>query len=385
MGEQRRALIRSHRAPITAVALYDLAGQGRTFVTSAAMIPYQRTPPPLVARLAFATLRWAMGPAMWFLQRFKLEGRVFRMMRERQLRELRDKNPFAGYRPNEHDVFVVTYVKSGTNWMMQVAHQLLFHGGGDYDHIHSVVPWPDTALMVPMANYAIPIEDPRVWMASPEGKRVIKTHFRWEDVPYSPTAKYLIVIRDPKDVFVSSYHFFVKDGPFSFTNLSVSEWLELFLSDQFVMGGSWGVTTAGYWAQRDKPNVMVCSFKEMRRDLEGSVRQVAAFLGVDDSPAVIRRVVELSSFEYMKGIDHKFDTGKFLQIGKPAAMMRQGGEGGSSALLTPEQRRRIDEHFIAELKQLGSDFPYAEFCRVSPGVSTGEPDAAVIARASADR
>ena len=210
-----------------------------------------------------------------------------------------------------------------------------------------------------------------MWKASPEGKRVIKTHFRWEDVPYSPEAKYIIVIRDPKDVFVSSYHFFVKDGPFSFTNLSVASWLEIFLSDRFVMGGSWGVATAAYWAQRDKPNVLICSFKEMRRDLEGSVRRVAAFLGVDASPEIIRRVTELSSFDYMKRIDDKFSTGKFLALREPAAMMRKGSEGGSSELLTPEQARRIDEYFIAELKRLGSDFPYAEFCRLSPGVSTG--------------
>jgi hypothetical protein len=57
-------------------------------------------------------------------------------------------------------------------------------------------------------------------------------------------------------------------------------------------------------------------------------------------------------------------------------MMRKGSEGGSSELITPAQAPRIDEYFIAELKRLGSDFPYAEFCRVSPGVNpppTAEP------------
>ena len=264
------------------------------------MVPYKRTPPPLAMRLFFATMLFAMGPVFWLLQRFKLDGKLFAAMRAQQRQELLTKNPFKGYQPTEHDVFVVTYVKSGTNWMMQLAHQLLFHGKGDYEHIHCVVAWPDTDLMGPMRGYAIPLRDPRVWQASPEGKRVIKTHFRWEDVPYSPAAKYIIVIRDPKDVFVSSYHFFVKKGPLSFTGLSVAGWLEHFLSDQFFMGGSWGSTTAAYWAQRDKPNVLICSFKEMRRDLAGSVQRVASFLGVDASPEIVRRVTELSSFDYMK-------------------------------------------------------------------------------------
>jgi hypothetical protein len=336
-------------------------------VTLAAMAPYKRTPPPLPMRLFFATMLAAMGPAYWLLQRFKLEGKMFAGMRERQRKELRTKNPFKGYEPTEHDVFVVTYVKSGTNWMMQLAHQLLFHGRGEFEHIHCVVAWPDTALMGPMANYAIPIGDPRVWRASPEGKRVIKTHFRGEDVPYSPKAKYIIVIRDPKDVFVSSYHFFVKDGPFRSTRMSPAALLELFLSDQFFMGGSWAVATAAYWAQRDKPNVLVCAFKEMRRDLAGSVQRVADFLGVSASPEILAKVTELSSFGYMKTIDDKFSTGKCLAFGGPASTIRKGAEGSSSELLTPAQACRIDEYFMAELRRLGSDFPYEEFCRISPG------------------
>jgi hypothetical protein len=143
--------------------------------------------------------------------------------------------------------------------------------------------------------------------------------------------------------------------------------LELFLSDQFFMGGSWAVATAAYWAQRDKPNVLVCSFKEMRRDLAGSVQRVADFLEVSASPEILAKVTELSSFGYMKTIDDKFSTGKFLAFGGPASMIRKGAEGSSSELLTPAQACRVDEYFMAELRRLGSDFPYEEFCRVSPG------------------
>ena len=41
----------------------------------------------------------------------------------------------------------MTYAKSGTNWMMQIAHQLIYHGNGEYDHLHEIVPWPDTTIM----------------------------------------------------------------------------------------------------------------------------------------------------------------------------------------------------------------------------------------------
>ena len=37
-----------------------------------------------------------------------------------------------------------------------------------------------------------------------------------------------------------------------------------------------------------------------------------------------------------------------------------------TGLLTPAQQRRIDQYFTAELTRLGSDFPYPEFCDLSP-------------------
>jgi hypothetical protein len=42
-------------------------------------------------------------------------------------------------------------------------------------------------------------------------------------------------------------------------------------------------------------------------------------------------------------------------------MMRKGTQGGSSELLSREQQQEMDRYFMAELKRLGSDFPYEEF------------------------
>ena len=62
-------------------------------------------------------------------------------------------------------------------------------------------------------------------------------------------------------------------------------------------------------------------------------------------------------------------------------MMRKGSEGGSSELITPAQAQRIDNYFMSELKKLGSDFPYEEFCRLAPGVAGSAPAQPVMASA----
>ena len=326
---------------------------------SSPVTTFERKPPPLPLRYAMGA--WMYGVALPAVRVLEMLGRTERAMASisaKNQRRLAKKNPFGKYKPTEHDVVVATYAKSGTNWMMQIAHQLAFHGQGEYDHIHCVVPWPDSPRQ--MGKYAIPVEVPSVWMASPEHKRIIKTHLNWELIPYSPEARYIAVIRDPKDVFVSNY-FFIKGfaGP---VMPSLESWYRVYLSGSSPLGGSWAVNAAGYWAQRHRPNVLVVSFKSMKRDLPGTVRKVADFMNVRVSEEIIGEVCAKSSFDYMKRIDEKFRPGRMIPWGPESSMIRKGTQGGSSELLSPEQQRQIDLRFMAELKQLGSDFPYEEFC-----------------------
>ena len=307
-----------------------------------------------------------MGPFIRFQERRGNAVKFLARIAKAQEKRARKKNPFLHYTPGPQDVFVMTFAKSGTNWMMQIAHQLIYHGKGEYDHLHEVVPWPDTTIMpFFMKKYAIRIEEATHWERSPERKRVIKTHYNWDMLPHSDQARYIAVIRDPKDIFVSNY-VFVRDGVYGTAMPSVDTWFDLFLSPHFVLGGSWAVNTAGYWAERQRPNVLIVSFKSMKADLRGIVVKVADFLSIRASDALIDEVCRLSSFEHMKQNDHKFSIGQIVPWRKPGSMIRKGTQGGSSELLSVERQRQIDRHFMAELERLGSDFPYREFCDVTP-------------------
>jgi hypothetical protein len=298
------------------------------------------------------------------LRTLEATGRADRFMTSMaaQGRKRQESNPFVKYTPGPQDVVVMTFPKSGTNWMLQMAHQLIHHGRGEFDHIHDTIPWPDIETMPGfMRRYAVPLAHATGWESAPERKRVIKTHFDWELIPYSPDARYIAVIRDPKDVFVSSY-FFLRDGLYGAAMPKVETWYRVYLSKNFMMGGSWAANAAGYWAQRHRPNVLVLSFKKMKQDLRGTVGTVASFLGMAPPESLIDEVTRLSSVDYMKTIDHKFQMGKLNPFREAGAMIRKGSQGGSSELLTPAQQREIDAHFLAELRALGSDFPYDGFC-----------------------
>ena len=62
------------------------------------------------------------------------------------------------------------------------------------DNIYNLIPWPDPPFPF---NYAS-LHDASLTTNSPTGLRVIKTHWEADFVPYSPAAKYVVVIRDPK-------------------------------------------------------------------------------------------------------------------------------------------------------------------------------------------
>jgi hypothetical protein len=326
---------------------------------------FVRRPPPMALRYAVGVAFYGLvTPFIRIAEKLGRAERVLGKMNRRQQEQIAKKNPFAGYVPGKQDVIVATYAKSGTNWMMQIAHQLIYHGKGEFEHIHSVVPWPDVKLFGPMRNYAIPIEQADHWKTAPERKLVIKTHFNWEHIPYSEDSRYIMVIRDPKDVFVSNY-VFVKATAFGPAMPKVDTWFNMYLSENFPMGGSWAVNAAGYWAQRHKPNVLVLSFKSMKRDLRGTALKVAEFLDIRVTDDVIQEVCRQSSFEYMKRIDHKFRPWPMIPWRPEATMIRKGAQGGSSEMLSPERQRQVDAYFMAEMKRLAPDFPYDEFCDVA--------------------
>jgi hypothetical protein len=147
---------------------------------------------------------------------------------------------------------------------------------------------------------------------------------------------------------------------------SLETWYRMFISESFPLGGSWAVNTAGYWAQRNRPNVLVLSFKSMKRDLPGTVRRVAGFLDVRVADDALESVCAKSAFGYMKGIDSKFSVWKMAPWSSNGTMIRKGAQGGSAELLSAEQQRRIDQYFPSELKRLGCDLPYDEFCDLAP-------------------
>ena len=300
------------------------------------------SPETVLAAVAATSRRF--GASAWFLK--NVAGRRMSPDRHADL--------FRGFSPDERDVFVATFPKSGTNWAMQIAQQIAWRGDARFDHIYDVVAWPESPFPV-----RVPLGDRSGAEAAPTRRRVIKTSSPAQFVPYDERSAYVTVIRDPKEVAVSAYHFIT--GTFGLTDLTVADWVDSFTGPAFP-AGSWAAHAASYWAWRDRPNVAVLCFADMLRDLDAAVRAVAEVMGVALQPSEHDQVVARSRFAWMREHEDLFGP-PLLRFRPPeveARMIRKGETGRSGELLSRDQQAAIDRHFQAELRTLGSDLPYAD-------------------------
>lgn len=261
---------------------------------------------------------------------------------------------FKNYTPTEHDVFICTFSKSGTNWLLQMATQIAWKGAAEFEHIHDVAPWPE----FPMPGL-VALGDDTLWENAPGKRRAIKTSAPTRHVPLSDEATYLSVFRDPKEVLVSGYYFIL--GGFQLIDaVSFDYWRDqIFLNGP--MGKAWADHTASWWAERHRANLGILNFREIKKDLGSHVDHVAGLMRVELNPQERDAVIERCGFDWMKANGSRFDPPPMPFLRKRPTMMRSGRTGNSGELLSEAQKAEIDAVCSARLEALGSDFPYDEW------------------------
>jgi hypothetical protein len=187
------------------------------------------------------------------------------------------------------DVFLVSYPKSGNTWTRFLIANLVFpEKHPDFSNINELIPDPEGLAKRHLDRMPRP--------------RYIKSHQYFD--PRYP--KVIHVVRDPRDVVLSEYHFDIKRRA-----ISDDYPLEKFVS-RFVRGelnhpyGTWGEHTATWFYTRgNSPRLLLVTYESLQSDGSHQMARIAEFLGVPASPDRIAFAIEQSSANRMRELEKK--------------------------------------------------------------------------------
>jgi len=205
------------------------------------------------------------------------------------------------------DIIIATYAKSGTTWMQQIVAQLLFDGAPDLE-VAAMSPWMD--LRVP------PKAEKLAQVEAQTHRRFLKTHLPVDALRFSEKAKYIYIGRDGRDVVWSLYNHHVNANQIWYDALNETPgrvgppierpptdirqyWHDWLAGDGYPFWPFWE-NVRSWWAIRDLPNVHLVHFADLKRDLPGEIRRIAAFLDIPITEGKWAAILEHCSFEWMK-------------------------------------------------------------------------------------
>lgn len=230
----------------------------------------------------------------------------------------------------EDDIYIVTFVKSGTTLMQMMLYQMTTAGEVDFDHIYDVSPWirNDSFRGKPPLNFPSP--------------RIIKSHEPYGDFEKGTKGRFIHVIREGKDVVVSLFH---QNKNYNNPN---QEFKETF-KNVLVKGGeaNWFKFNRKWYENKNKLNVLYLRYEEILANKEETIRKIADFLKIDLTPEILKRTVERTSFEFMKQHEDKFGEQPVERVYNQ--FIRKGKAGEGEELMNPNQKKYFQEQFDKQL------------------------------------
>jgi len=237
-----------------------------------------------------------------------------------------------------HDVFLVSFPKSGNTWTRFLLANLLHPDEpATFANIHRLIPDPSGTSKRDFDR----MPDPRV----------IKSHECFD--PRYPRVIY--IVRDPRDVVLSQYHYHRKlkriadDSP-------LEAFVTRFLAGQTCPVGSWGQNVSTWLAtSENSPRFLLLRYEDMISDTAGELAKIVSFLQLAVSPEQIAEAVEKSSANKMRKLEAMQTDKCELTKGSRTdlSFVRSASAGGWRSELLPAQAARLESAWGQLMLRLG--------------------------------
>jgi hypothetical protein len=239
----------------------------------------------------------------------------------------------------EDDVFLVSYPKSGNTWTRFLTANLVYPDKNpDFSNINTLIPDPEVLAK-------------RVLELLPR-PRYIKSHQFFD--PRFP--KVLYIVRDPRDVVLSEYHFDIKRRA-----ISDDYPLQQFVS-RFVRGelnhtyGTWGENAASwFYTRRGDPRFLLVRYEMLQSQAIKELARIAKFLRVPADEKRLAFAVEQSSADRMRELEkqqgHLWSSTRETRKDKP--FVRSAKAGGWRTELPESGVAEIESAWGGLMREIG--------------------------------
>ena len=188
--------------------------------------------------------------------------------------------------------------------------------------------------------------------------RFFKTHMPFWVMEKEMEAKkprIVVMMRNPKDVVVSLYHFLKARTPDIVG--SWEEYIECVKAKKMVFG-DWFDHVLGYWTNKDKPNFLFLMYEDMKADLYREVQKVENFLGMSLTEENREKLVQAVSFKSMKENPGTNLSNWKWEDASVVKLQRKGIVGDWKNLLTEDQSSYFDRRYKEEIGGSGLEFRF---------------------------
>jgi Sulfotransferase domain len=241
----------------------------------------------------------------------------------------------------DDDVWIVSYPRSGNTWTRFLIANLI--AGGE------TVDWSNIERRVPDIYFN---HDPQ--LLSLPRPRYFKSH-----EAYRPNYRRVVfIVRDPRDVAVSYYHF-VRKANMLPVDASMDGFIKKFINGKIDPYGSWG-ENVGSWlgARRGSSDFLVVRFEDLLENTTLELVRIADMLGIAADEQLLHHCVENSRADHMRELEQA-QRGEhvFLKSSRPdISFVRAAKSGQWRSELPPDAAREIERTWgsaMCELNYLG--------------------------------
>jgi hypothetical protein len=184
--------------------------------------------------------------------------------------------------------------------------------------------------------------------------RILKSHDVYD--PRYPRVIY--IVRDPRDVAVSFYHYNLKVRRFT-DEVTLDEFVDRFVAAKIWpsvdLYGTWENHVLS-WTRMREGSETFCflRYEDLLRDPITELKKMAPVLNVSPSPETLTRAVELSSADRMRSLE-KTQTGWVSTKGtrKDKPFVRAAKSGNWQSALSETSVRKIEQAWGATMQKLG--------------------------------